>query len=411
MKGISSTGSPMDFARAIEPMSPETFFAEFFEKKHLVIRREDRGYYSGLLSLNDIDDVLTRQILPMDDLNMVNNGKAIPTEEYTVQAGHVDPVRVAQHFSEGATVILPGLQRRIPQLAAFCRSLETVFSCDLQTNIYLTPDNAQGFKPHYDSHDVIVLQAHGTKTWRIYESTLDLPLRTQAFSPDGFVAGKLIDEFVLRAGDMAYVPRGVVHDAIATDEVSLHVTTGLLATRWVDLMMDAIADLAHKDLALRHAVTPGIANDDARRDDLRRTFRDLLMHAAASIDPDATLDAFAAEFRRRRVPLVPGQFLQRLDLDAIEPGTEVARRPDLIYALSTRDGEDGEEVVLSVYDTEIIFPAIAEATLRDALERPAFVVGELGGEIDEPGQAVLARRLVREGVLARTGARDGNTGR
>lgn len=399
MKDINSAALPMDFARAIAPMTVETFFAEYFEKKHFVIRREDSDYYTDLLSLRDIDNVLTRQILPVEAMNLVSLGKPVPDEDYSFPSGYVDPVATSQYFCEGSTIVLPALHRRLPQLAAFCRSLETVFSCDLQTNIYLTPDNAQGFKTHYDSHDVIVLQTHGTKTWRIYESELDLPLLSQAFSPDGFVAGKQIDEFVLRAGDMAYVPRGVVHDAIATDEISLHITTGLLSTRWVDLVMDAVAALAERDVAFRHAVPPGIAGDGFGRDGARQTFRDLLLRAADAIDPDATLDSFAASFRGRLVPVVPGQFFQRLSIDAIEPGSKVKRRPDLIHAFTAREGEDGEEIVLSVYGKEIIFPIIAEATLRDALSKSEFVVGELGGDIDAPGQAVMVRRLVREGVL------------
>jgi ribosomal protein L16 Arg81 hydroxylase len=32
-----------------------------------------------------------------------------------------------------------------------------------QTNIYLSPPNAQGFGTHFDSHDVFVLQVAGSK--------------------------------------------------------------------------------------------------------------------------------------------------------------------------------------------------------------------------------------------------------
>jgi ribosomal protein L16 Arg81 hydroxylase len=399
----NSAAPSMDFAQAIAPMTSEDFFADHFERKHFVIHRDRPAYYAGFLSLEDIDHVLTRQIITTEDLSLVRNGQAIPTDDYSLPSGPVDPVRIAHEFSEGATVILPGLQRRIHPLAAFCRSLEAVFGCDLQTNIYLTPASAQGFKTHYDTHDVLVLQAHGSKTWRIYETDIDLPLRTQAFSPEGFEAGKQIDEFVLHAGDLAYVPRGVVHDAIATDEVSLHITTGLLATRWIDLLLDALADLAHRDAAFRHAVPPMAASDEAVRSDANRTLSALLTHAAASIDPGSTLDAFHATFRDRRLPNVPGQFLQSLDLQSIEPGVEVEVRPNLIHSISVRGRDDETEVVLSVHGTEITFPGIAEATLRDALARPSFVVGELDGEIDEPGQAVLARRLVKDGVLVRKG--------
>jgi ribosomal protein L16 Arg81 hydroxylase len=291
--------------------------------------------------------------------------------------------------------VLPGLQRRLPKLAAYCRSLETVFSCDLQTNIYFTPPDAQGFKTHYDSHDVVVLQVAGSKTWNIYDSPLELPLRSQAFSPDGFEPGALIDTFTLNAGDMCYVPRGVVHDARATEDLSLHITTGLLAPRWIDLIVDAVSELALRDPAFRRAVPPGHANAGFDRRAVRETFADLLQRAVTGIDPDTTLDVIAQHYRHGRTPVVPGQLLQMFGADAIEPGTEMRRRPDLIHEITCQ----GEDVVLSVYGNDICFPAHVEQSLRDALARSAFRVGELEGDLDEAGQAVMARRLVQEGVL------------
>lgn len=389
----------MDFARAIAPVSVDDFFATYFEKKHLVIRRDTPNYYVDLLNIHDIDRVMTQNMLTTDDLNLVNNGTGIDFSDFSVSSGHIDPARVAQQFAQGSTIILPQLQRYLPKLAAYCRALETVFSCDLQTNIYFTPDNAQGFKTHYDSHDVIVLQVHGTKTWRIYESPLELPLRSQAFEPEGFVPGKVIDEFVLKPGDMLYCPRGVVHDAIATDEMSLHITTGLLTPRWVDMLVSAITQAAHKDVELRRAVPPGFANHGFDRAEARQTFQDLLARVGASLDADATLDTYADDFRRRRVPVVPGQFLQAIGAEGIEPGSEVGVREGLIYDLALRSGEDGDEIVLSVYDNEITFPAFCEEPLRDALSRAAVRVGDLAGELDDDGQAVMIRRLVREGVM------------
>ena len=392
----SIPASPVtDFTRAIAPVTPQVFFDEYFEKRHLVIRREDRDYYRDLLSLADIDQVLTSVMLSTEEVQMVNTGQPVPVADYAQASGWIDPARVAQQFEAGATIILPALHRMLPRLTAYCRALETVFSCDLQTNIYFTPAEAQGFKTHYDSHDVIVLQCHGSKLWRIYDSPLELPLGSQAFKPEGFTPGAVIDEFVLNAGDLLYCPRGVVHDARATDEMSLHITTGLLTPRWVDLVVEAVSQLALTDPALRRAVPPGFANDGFDRTQARQTFRDLLTRAAQAIDPDAVLDGFAAEFRDRRVPVLPGQFLQHVASDGVAVGTRVALRPHLISAIARQD----DTVVLSVYGTDISFPAHAEGALRAALKGPGFVVGELDCDLDEDGQAVLARRLVREGVL------------
>lgn len=406
MKDAPLAAATMDFARALDPITPDVFFADYFEKRHLVVHRQDRDYFRDLLSVADIDSVLTGTMLPGDEMNMVNTGRPIPAERYTTAAGHVDPVRASQEFASGGTIILPGLQRRLPALAAYCRALEQVFSCDLQTNIYFTPDNAQGFRTHYDSHDVIVLQVHGSKTWKIYESDLELPLRSQPFSPDGFVAGKVIDEFVLQAGDMAYVPRGVVHDAIATTEMSLHITTGLLGHAWVDLLLEAVAAYAQNDVELRRSVTPGLANDGADTAGPAAQLRALMARAAAGIEPERILKGYGADFRNRRAPVVPGQFLQQAGAAAIGAETPVERRVGLIWSLSpvrTRDGAaEADAVVLDVYGAEIQMPRHAEAALRDALTRPGrFAARDLAGDLDDAGKAVLVRRLVREGVLRR----------
>ena len=391
----------MDFSRVIAPVSPEVFFAEYFEKRHLVVHRQDPEYYKALLSVDDIDRVLTETVLPVSDLQLVKNGAGIDEDRYSLPSGQVDPVQVAQFFAQGSTVILPQLNRRLPALAAYCRALEVVFSCDLQTNIYFTPDNAQGFKTHYDSHDVIVLQTHGTKTWRIYDSPMVLPLRSQAFDPAGFTPGAVIDTFVLGPGDMAYIPRGVVHDAIATDEVSLHITTGLLTPRWIDLLVEALVQQSLVDPAFRGAVPPGFANEGFDRSAMAAQFQALMARAAEKIDPAATFDSFAAEFRNRRLPVVPGQFLQHAAAGETGPQSMVALRPDLIWQMQARPGagEDGEgEIVLSVYGVDIAFPSYVEETLRDALSRVQFRVDDLAGALDSEGKVVLVRRLIREGV-------------
>jgi hypothetical protein len=391
-----SRSTRQDFAWAIAPLDPATFLAQFHERQHLVIHRADPGYYRDLLSLRDIDHVLSTQVLPVEDLQLVAHGRPAPTEDYALESGLVDPVRAAQLFAQGHTMVLPGLHRRLPALAAFCRALETVFTCDLQTNIYLTPADAQGFKTHYDSHDVIVLQTHGTKTWRIYESPLELPLRSQAFDPATFTPGALRETFVLQPGDMAYIPRGVVHDAIATDQVSLHITTGLLATRWIDLLLETLAAEALRDPALRRSLPPGFAHGDADQEATLDQARALLVRAAQAADPGPMLTRFADVYRRRRLPVAPGHFSQSAAADGLAPGHLAGVRPDLLWTLSAN--EDAT-VTLQVYDTDLTFPAAVAPALRDALTRDRFAVGDLAGGLDAAGQVVLVRRLLREGVL------------
>jgi ribosomal protein L16 Arg81 hydroxylase len=392
---IAPDPARQDFAWAIAPLDPQDFLSDYYEHRHLVIHRADPDYYRDLLALDDIDRVLSTQVLPVEEMQLVARGRPAPAEDYALENGLVDPVRATQLFQQGHTMVLPGLHRRLPALAAFCRALETVFTCDLQTNIYLTPADAQGFKTHYDSHDVIVLQTHGTKTWRIYDSPLALPLRSQAFDPATFTPGALVETFVLQPGDMAYIPRGVVHDAIATDQVSLHITTGLLATRWIDLILESLGAEALRDPDLRRSLPPGFAHGTDRAA-LVDQARDLMLRAAGAADPGPMLDRFAEVYRRRRLPVVPGQFTQAAAVADLAPGRIAGVRPDLLWTLSA--GPDAT-VTLQVYDGELTFPAAVEPSLRAALTCPRFAVGALPGGLDGAGQVVLVRRLVREGVL------------
>lgn len=392
----------LDFAWAIAPLTPEEFFAEYYEKKHLLIRRNDPDYYAGMLNIGDIDAVMTQRVLDQGELRMVNNGSPVPAEEILNHDGFVDAVRAAKAFGEGGTMIFNALHRTLPKLAQYCRALETVFSCDLQTNIYFTPDNAQGFKTHYDSHDVIVLQCAGTKTWNIYEPSVELPLTSQAFKPEGFEPGKLIETIELQPGDMLYVPRGVTHDAIATETLSLHITTGLMAKRWIELLIEAVAEQGLTDPAFRKTLPPGFANDGFDTEEAFATFRALLDKVVDKADAARTFGTFAQGFRDKRLPVVPGQFIQALTVDEVTPDSIAGARPNMIGAIVPPEGEEGE-VSFEVYGTEVTFPGFAAETLQAAISLPRYRVADLPGELDDAGKAVMVRELIRHGIVQRLG--------
>ncbi|MDB5308472.1 MAG: Cupin 4 family protein [Gemmataceae bacterium] len=74
------------------------------------------------------------------------------------------------------------MERRWHPVALLCRNLEIVFHCPVHANMYLTPEGAQGFDAHFDTHEVLVLQLEGTKTWRVYGSARTAPLVEEGFT-------------------------------------------------------------------------------------------------------------------------------------------------------------------------------------------------------------------------------------
>lgn len=385
------------FDWCIAPVQPATFFAEHFEKKPLRVARDDADYYGDLLSFADIDRVVSTMGLSVPEISVTRSAGDITPADYAYESGFVDAVRVNQLFADGATVILSGLHERLPNLARFCRALEAVFSSRVQTNIYMTQAESQGFRAHYDDHDVIVLQIAGTKEWRFYGTPVELPLTTQAFDPGQMQVGEETERFLLRPGDMLYVPRGLAHDAVATGEPSLHITTGLMCRTWADVLAEAVNVMAHRDPILRRALPPGYANPGYDFSQHQDDFAEMLASVVANAPLAKLMDGFKQDFLTGRVPRAHGQMAEMMKLKGLTADSRVSARPNLIHDL--RHFPDEGTVRLICHGAEIELPDFAQATLAAAMTARDIRVADLPGDLDEAGKLVLVRRLVREGLM------------
>ena len=150
-----------------------------------------------------------------------------------------------------------------------CACLQEFFGFACGCSSYLTPPRTQGFPPHYDDVEIIVLQLEGTKRWRLYErpdaATAPSPRVTTEFKQEQL--GPPTAEIVLAPGDVLYFPRGTVHQAMAQDEAhSLHLTFSTYQRHtWRDLLeaaplsaegRAALASLAQQQDAWVHTDLP-----------------------------------------------------------------------------------------------------------------------------------------------------------
>ena len=254
----------MSFGWLIEPIVPSTFFAEFYEQKPLLIERRQSSKFASLLTIDAIDRYLSTTTPCRPDVFLVDAVRDLKPDDYSFPhsepPGRIDLPRAYQLFATGATISLSQLHERVARLAALCRAVEKTFSSHFQTNVYLSPPNAQGFKTHFDSHDVFVLQVSGSKLWTLYDTGIVLPLRGQAFDPEKHAPGPPTREFTLQAGDLFYCPRGLYHSARSTDETSLHITLGLIGKTWADVMFEAVSAACLASPAFRANLPVGFAN-------------------------------------------------------------------------------------------------------------------------------------------------------
>ena len=392
----SLQGSLSDPLRWLLGDHADGFLTEVYERRPVVARHDDPDRFRSLLSLAEIDRLVSELDFQRGMLVMTDSSRTIAESDYVAPSGAVDRGAVASLYGSGATLILNQLQQSHSGMAALCRSLESVFSCHVQTNTYLTPPSSQGFRTHYDNHDVLVIQIEGEKAWRLHDQPVAIPYRGEGFQPGVYPAGELSETFVLRAGDCAYVPRGLMHDAATSgDKPSLHITCGLIVRTWADVVLEAVSEVCVKDEAFRRSLPPGFANPGYDRVTLAQEFQTLIQRLSERARLDHALDFAIREFVLSRESDVSGALL-----GAHEPlaATYIARPS--VWRIE-EDGTDGDTSVrLIAPGGEMDFPVLDRAGLERALSGSVFSPDDLG----LPDPVPVIRRLVAAGLIGATGA-------
>src|SRR5262245_23600327 len=177
-------------ARCVEPIDAAEFLTDYWEQQPLAVPRAEEGRFDDLLSVEDVERLVSSGGLRSPAIRLVKAGGDIREADYTTDLSWrpkpflatADTDRIAALFADGATIVLNGLHHNWPPLARFCRALEAELGDPVQANAYYTPRSAQGFAVHHDTHDVLVLQVAGEKHWRIYDPLLELPLKRHRWS-------------------------------------------------------------------------------------------------------------------------------------------------------------------------------------------------------------------------------------
>lgn len=381
----------------IAPVTRAEFLDKYYERDALVASRNEPDRYADLLTVDMLDHFIASADLREGMVDLANQKNRISRESYIDSNGRISPVGIAEYYLGGATIILPHLHDSMFNLGEFCRSLEEVFTCHVQTNIYLTPQVRQdgtanqGFPPHYDNHDVFVMQVSGSKAWRFYGVPVETPYRGEDFQLGRHEPGEVTREFTMNAGDCIYIPRGLMHDAENSgDAPSLHITVGLIVKTWADLLLESISELALSEPGFRRSLPPGFAAREFDREEARSHFNALTALIADKASMDSAFDLLADNFVRARKPNVAGVIA---GAHAVKPGERFKRRRFVPWNVADDEGK----IVLIGPGGDLDFRSDDGDALEIALSGAPFSAADLPCEdADE-----LVRTLWAAGFLER----------
>ncbi|MEP7031355.1 MAG: cupin domain-containing protein [Pseudolabrys sp.] len=398
---------PRDFnlARLLQPISAAAFFSEYWEKHPLHISRNAPDYYASVLTLDQIDPLLT--ILPPDGVLLTDAAAETAIEigdmiraDRTAATAALDVVKACQSFASGATIIIRDAHKRIASLMALTRTLESELGCPCKANLYMTPARGKGLDTHYDTHDTILLQIAGSKEWTIFDSPVQLPLDNQHADTQKPPAGKQTLSCTLSAGDLLYIPRGYLHHGRSCDDTSLHATVGVMSYRWADVLLEAVSDLCLNDPAFRRALPVDFGRGSLDMAATRKVFDDLLQRVRDNTQLEPALARLADQFVVGRSALVPGQIRQVMLARTLTLDDAVGVRPGLIYAMQRQ----GDMVRIRAHGRDIQLSADASEAVTFALETPAYRVRDLPGDLGDDGKLTIVRHLILEGLVLKLGA-------
>lgn len=254
------------------------FLREVYGQRPLHITADDTHRFDSLMSWDELERVLNMTGYWDDSrLRLVADGRRLAPEQYCFPRSGADseprswrpqPERVMHAIRHGAALVLNAIDGLVPAISEVAQALEAQLAVRIQSNLYLSQRGHRGLPLHYDIHDVLALQVSGRKQWRLYANRAhpavkpapELELRT--------LAGQVAQQITLGPGDSLYLPAGVIHEAFAETDHSMHLTFALKQVTLLD-----VASLMMKRLA---------ASDDSStpRYDLHQGHEALARHVA-----------------------------------------------------------------------------------------------------------------------------------
>jgi ribosomal protein L16 Arg81 hydroxylase len=367
----------------LDPVTWTSFLQDKWEKDFLYLPARGEDYYDALFQKKDVDALIPLAVGERG-VRLANDGQksVVPN----------DAAALYQAYQQGTTVVINRVHRLWRSVNLFCLALGELLHHPPGVNLYLTPPGSVGFGAHYDTHDVFVLQIAGRKVWDLYGVHFELPLEGQKI-PIAEDLGPPQHSLELGAGALLYMPRGLVHQArTPEDSSSLHLTLGIHNFRWGDLMEEVLYLARHQELEFRRALPPGFLHKPP--EELADHLQKLLSQFSENADQSGAVSRLADRMFSRAPAPIDNHFSVLDRVSELTPATLLKKRVGTLYYFY----EEGDQMVLVFSEGSVLLPARIRKAVEFILKSEWFSLASIP-QLDASGQMILARKLIKEGLL------------
>ena len=216
------------------------------EKKYIHLKNENQSL-KDIMDLNHLNKLISmHNCWNQKNFSLVLDKNIIPFANYSTSGDDLgfsnmspDPFKVENYIKKGASLVLNDLIYLSKDIEKLAIDLQNVTNGKCQANLYFSMQSHQAFAPHFDTHDVFALHCEGEKVWNIYENfeqdPINHPIFKNTLDERTKKSGKIIEQILLKPGDLLYLPRGQFHDALASKNGTVHLAFGITYMKPLDI--------------------------------------------------------------------------------------------------------------------------------------------------------------------------------
>ena len=216
------------------------------EKKYIHLKNENQSL-KDIMDLNHLNKLISmHNCWNQENFSLVLDKNIIPFANYSTSGDDLgfsnispDPFKVENYIKKGASLVLNDLIYLSKDIEKLAIDLQNVTNGKCQANLYFSMQSHQAFAPHFDTHDVFALHCDGEKVWNIYENfeqdPINHPIFKNTLDERTKKSGKIIEQILLKPGDLLYLPRGQFHDALASKNGTVHIAFGITYMKPLDI--------------------------------------------------------------------------------------------------------------------------------------------------------------------------------
>ena len=244
------SGNGNDLSAILTPTEMADFsIARRNQKPFLATGNKDR--FLDYFSISGLEGLLNQTgIWTPDRLEVYLDTKKVPPQNFFSQLKlynglrfRLEPEKLQRILRSGASIVLNDIDTLSQGLKTLKGVLTDFSSGKVESNLYYSQPGHQAFPIHFDVHEVFAYQIAGRKRWRVYQQAHRFPIKHLSFLSSDTAAhekakGAVAMDFVLRQGDIIYLPAGYYHQAICTDSVSVHLSFSVIEMIGLDIVSE-----------------------------------------------------------------------------------------------------------------------------------------------------------------------------